>query len=187
MRRILWFAGLALALFTVLIGFETLQSDEPVSMVDLVLEFTETALLVGAVVATAYFSVEAREFSRHRAGLMADLSRAQAEGDRWRATARQHINGLSQAIQRQFAEWKLSDGECDIAVLMLKGLSHKEIARLRDTSEATVRQQARAIYRKSNLSSRTALAAFFLEDLLAPSDDRPAAPPAKITLVDPSA
>jgi hypothetical protein len=36
----------------------------------------------------------------------------------------------------------------------------------RNTSEKTVRQQASAIYQKSNLSSRSELSAFFLEDLL---------------------
>lgn len=50
---------------------------------------------------------------------------------------------------------------------MLKGFSHKEIARIRSTSEATIRQQAAAIYQKSNLGGRAALSAFFLEDLLA--------------------
>jgi DNA-binding NarL/FixJ family response regulator len=35
-------------------------------------------------------------------------------------------------------------------------------------SETTVRQQARAIYRKAGLSGRHDLAAFFLEDLLGP-------------------
>ncbi|MCP5363623.1 MAG: response regulator transcription factor [Hyphomicrobiales bacterium] len=55
---------------------------------------------------------------------------------------------------------------------MLKGLTHKEIAVLRETSEATVRQHATAIYRKSGLSNRSQLTAFFLEDLLAPLGDR---------------
>jgi DNA-binding NarL/FixJ family response regulator len=56
--------------------------------------------------------------------------------------------------------------------LLLKGLSHKEIANLRSTSEATIRQQAASIYQKSSLSGRAALSAFFLEDLL----DQPVAP-----------
>jgi len=53
---------------------------------------------------------------------------------------------------------------------MLKGLSHKRIARDSDTSERTVRQHAVAIYRKSGLSGRAALAGFFLESLLLPED-----------------
>ena len=75
---------------------------------------------------------------------------------------------MASAIQRQFTKWGLSDAESDIAALMLKGLSHKEIANIRQSSEATVRQQARAIYVKSNLSNRAELSAFFLEDLFPP-------------------
>ena len=40
---------------------------------------------------------------------------------------------------------------------------------MRDASERTVRQQALAVYAKSGLGGRAELAAFFLEDLLAPS------------------
>jgi DNA-binding NarL/FixJ family response regulator len=53
-------------------------------------------------------------------------------------------------------------------LLLLKGLSHREIGELRRTSEATVRQQALAVYRKAGLRGRTELSAFFLEDLLLP-------------------
>jgi DNA-binding NarL/FixJ family response regulator len=55
-----------------------------------------------------------------------------------------------------------------VASLLLKGLSHKEIAEVRRVSEATARQQARAVYKKAGLSGRNELAAFFLEDLLLP-------------------
>jgi DNA-binding NarL/FixJ family response regulator len=53
-------------------------------------------------------------------------------------------------------------------MLILKGLSHKEVASLRGTSEATVRQQAQAIYHKSNLPGKTAFSAYFLEDVFSP-------------------
>ncbi len=43
---------------------------------------------------------------------------------------------------------------------------------MRESSERTVRQQARAIYGKANLSGRAALSAFFLEDLLLPAGQR---------------
>ena len=52
--------------------------------------------------------------------------------------------------------------------MLLKGFSHKEIAALRETSERTIREQARAVYRKAGLSGRASLSAFFLEDLLLP-------------------
>jgi len=75
-------------------------------------------------------------------------------------------------MDRQFDRWGLTPAEREVALLQLKGLRHKAIAELRNTSERTVRQQALAIYRKSGLSGRTDLAAFFLEDLLLPTDVR---------------
>ncbi len=55
---------------------------------------------------------------------------------------------------------------------MLKGLTHKEVAEVRATSETTIRQQALGVYRKAGLRNRSELAAFFLEDLLLPVAQR---------------
>ena len=82
------------------------------------------------------------------------------------------LQGLGAAIDRQFDRWALTPAEREVALLQLKGLRHKAIADLRNTSERTVRQQALAVYRKSGLNGRNDLAAFFLEDLLLPSDIR---------------
>ena len=73
---------------------------------------------------------------------------------------------LSEAVGIQFREWDLSTSEREIGLLLLKGLSIKEIAALRDTHEKTVRQQASAIYRKAGVPGRHAFAAWFMEDLL---------------------
>ena len=61
-----------------------------------------------------------------------------------------------------------TSAEREVSLFLLKGLSTKEIAAARRTSDQTVRQQARAIYAKAGLSGRAELAAFFLEDLLLP-------------------
>lgn len=79
---------------------------------------------------------------------------------------RPHIEALASAVQQQFRLWSLSEAEHDIGFLLLKGLSFKEIAIIRRTNEGTVRQQATSLYRKSELEGRTALAAYFFEDLL---------------------
>lgn len=71
-------------------------------------------------------------------------------------------------IQKQFEQWKLSPGEQEIALALIKGLSFKEVAQLRDTREKTVRQQAASVYRKAGLSGRHELAGWFFEDLLSP-------------------
>lgn len=169
MKRTAIYSGLALALFLALVGMETIKSDEPFSLLEFSSDLFEMALLAMAVVATSYFSQEMREVRGERDSLIGKLSAARAEGEKWRSTARVHVRGLGSAIRQQFADWRLTAGESEIALLMLKGLSHKEIAEVRHSSAATVRQQAVAIYGKSGLSSRAELAAYFLEDLF-PSD-----------------
>lgn len=91
-----------------------------------------------------------------------------AEADRWRAQAATYLTGLSQEIDRQLETWKLTASEKEVAFLLLKGLSLKEIATARNTTEKTARAQSTAIYEKSGLAGRSELSAFFLEDLLAP-------------------
>ena len=73
---------------------------------------------------------------------------------------------LGNVVSRQFAEWALTDSEAEIGWLLLKGLSLKEIAMVRNTQEKTVRQQASSIYRKSGVSGRHAFSAWFIEDIL---------------------
>lgn len=87
---------------------------------------------------------------------------------RWKVESQKYIQGLSSAIDAQLARWSLSPSEKDVALLLLKGLSLKEIAQLRNTAEKTVRAQSVTIYSKSGLAGRSELAAFFLEDLLVP-------------------
>jgi len=96
------------------------------------------------------------------------LKATEAEAARWRAEAADILAGLGSAIDQQFERWSLSPAEKEVALLLLKGLSHKELAGVRSVTEATARQQARAVYKKAGLSGRNDLAAFFLEDLLLP-------------------
>ena len=71
-----------------------------------------------------------------------------------------------EVIKWQFGEWNLSHSEKEVALLILKGLSIKDIADARSTKEKTVRSQASSIYDKSNLGGRHELSAWFLEELL---------------------
>ena len=104
--------------------------------------------------------------------LKTDLARVSAAAEAWKSEAGRFVKGLSDAIDSQFTRWNLSKAEKEIALLLLKGLSHKEIATSRETSERTARQQALAVYEKSGLAGRAELAAFFLEDLFAPSQKK---------------
>ena len=103
--------------------------------------------------------------------LRSDLSRSRAEAERWRGEAEQALRGLGEAIDRQFTRWALTPAEREVALLLLKGLSLKHVAEVRGTSERTVRDQARAVYKKAELSGRSELSAFFLEDLLLPTPE----------------
>jgi DNA-binding NarL/FixJ family response regulator len=105
---------------------------------------------------------------KSRLALIRDLDVARIQGRQWRNETRTLLKGLGEAIDRQFSAWKLTEAERDVGLLILKGLSLKEIAAARVTSERTIRAQARSIYAKAGLSGRAALSAFFLEDLLAP-------------------
>ena len=73
---------------------------------------------------------------------------------------------MSEIMRQQFKSWQLTGGEQEVAILLLKGLSFKEIAGVRETHEKTVRQQASAIYKKAGVSGRHAFAAWFIEDFL---------------------
>lgn len=110
----------------------------------------------------------ARAVQKEALALAEQLEATRAEANRWRSEARDLMNGLAAALDQQFDRWALSPAEKETALLLLKGLSHKEIANVRSVSDATARQQARAVYKKGGLSGRHDLAAFFLEDLMLP-------------------
>jgi DNA-binding CsgD family transcriptional regulator len=94
----------------------------------------------------------------------------EAEREHWRARATRLLHGLGVEMDAQFDRWSLTPAERQVALLILKGLGHKEVAAVLDRSERTVRQHAVSVYRKSGLAGRAELAAFFLEDLLLPMD-----------------
>jgi DNA-binding CsgD family transcriptional regulator len=110
----------------------------------------------------------ARAVQREALQLAGQLEVTRAEANRWRSEARDLMEGLGAALDHQFERWNLSPAEKEVALLLLKGLSHKDVAEVRSVTEATARQQARAVYKKGGLSGRHDLAAFFLEDLMLP-------------------
>jgi len=128
----------------------------------------EMAAAVLALVGVAFFVRHAWEMHGIADHLERDLRASEADADRWRTEAQKALDGLGAAIDREFQKWSLTDAERSVALMLLKGMSHREIATQRGTNEGTVRQQALAIYRKSGLGGRSGLAAFFLEGLVLP-------------------
>jgi DNA-binding CsgD family transcriptional regulator len=173
-RRTKWML-VATVLFATMFIVEQLRSADQFDIWNFLFDLFEMGLLIGAVAMIGFVSAETRDIRIERLELLDDLETARREGGRWRAAARAHVSGLGEAIIAQFRLWGLTEAEADVAWLMLKGLVHKEIAALRQCSEATVRQHATAVYRKSALTSRSQLTAFFLEDLLTPDTSAQAA------------
>lgn len=75
-------------------------------------------------------------------------------------------NAFREVVEWQLNEWQLTPSEKEIALLLLKGLSVKEIADIRSVQEKTVRNQLSVVYEKSGLAGRHVFSAWFFEDLL---------------------
>jgi DNA-binding CsgD family transcriptional regulator len=144
--------------------------------------FIEVALFVAAATGAVVLWWQLVRARTANVALHAHLDQARADLERFRAESQDVMRGLGEVIDRQFERWQLSPAEREVALLLLKGLSHKDVAEVRRTSERTVRQQSLAVYRKGGLAGRAELAAFFLEDLLLPAQaaDSAAGSPARL-------
>jgi DNA-binding CsgD family transcriptional regulator len=136
-------------------------------MVHLGLEGTLLLLSLGGIV---YLWSGWVRTNRSLSRSVAATRKLAAERDLWRQRAEKQLQGLGEEIDAQLRRWSLTPAEREVSLLLLKGYGHKEIAVLLDRSERTIRQHAVAVYRKSNLSGRAELSAFFLEDLLLPGE-----------------
>jgi DNA-binding CsgD family transcriptional regulator len=88
-----------------------------------------------------------------------------------------HLSGaFAELLDERFGEWGLTRSERDVAWFTIKGLSIAEIAKLRGTSDGTVKAHSNAIYRKAGVNGRTQLLSLFIEDLI--GDQPPPAEPA---------
>lgn len=154
-----------------LITLEILEEPD-MTLSEILWELVEPTLIVMTAAGVIYLMNRMNRQHKEQLTLIRDLEVARAEGAEWRADMRELLKGLGSAIDAQFDRWSLTPAEREVAMLLLKGLSHREIGSLRGASEATVRQQARSVYSKAELSGRAALSAFFLEDLLLPVEQR---------------
>ena len=166
-RTRLWAIVAVVAGIALFLGIELVE--EPAATpLELLLELLKVAPVVITSVGVALLFRVTRQQRDEHLQVIRDLEVARLQGQRWRSESRTLLNGLGEAIDAQFTRWNLTDAEREVALLLLKGLSTKEIAAVRAGSERTVREHARAIYSKAGLTGRAALSAFFLEDLLAP-------------------
>ncbi len=176
-KLVLMIVFLALVIFG-LSAFDLLREPVFPPWGEVIPDVIEKLVLVGAMAAVAWTVHGLIELRHDHEALGNNIARSAAHGDAWRVQRRREIEALGQAIEDQFKQWHLTTAEIDVAGLMLKGMSLKEIALARDTSEATIRQQAQSIYRKSGLSGRAELSAYFLESLFETADDTARGKPA---------
>ncbi|MEZ4321616.1 MAG: helix-turn-helix transcriptional regulator [Myxococcota bacterium] len=139
--------------------------------------FTLIALLVGAdLLSDAGAGAGLFHLSAEGAGTLVAIAGAvwsfrrflteQGTAREWRARAEELLASAGTSVDAQLAKWDLTPAEAEVALLLLKGLSFKEIGAVRDTSERTARDQARSVYKKAGVAGRAEFSAWFIEDLL---------------------
>jgi DNA-binding CsgD family transcriptional regulator len=128
----------------------------------------EVGLILAGVAGAVWLWSNWRRAERSAGALRRSLEERQRERDAWRERASQSLRGLGEAVADQFARWGLTPAEREVAFLLLKGLSHKEIATATGRSERTVRQHGVNAYQKAGVSGRAELAAYFFGDLELP-------------------
>ena len=126
----------------------------------------EGVIVLISAVAVVYLIIEMRSRTRELATLANTLSGADQQLANITKEMKSARRQYSEVIHQQFDTWKLTGGEQQVGLLLLKGLSFKEIAAVRSTQEKTVRQQASTIYGKSGVDGRHAFSAWFLEDFM---------------------
>jgi DNA-binding CsgD family transcriptional regulator len=98
----------------------------------------------------------------------AELIQSNTQRDEFRRKSHRFSHDFATVVEEQFKAWDLTESEKEIAILLIQGMSMKEIADDRQSKESTVRQQSASIYRKSHLDGRQQLSSYFLEDLFSP-------------------
>lgn len=161
-RRLMYFcfALLVFSLSAIEISIEFLQGQSIVDMVDDLAMFLISGLVVGL------FIVDYRHQQQALKNLQGQLENARGQLEALDASSSELATQYRQVMQKQFDKWKLTQSEQNVVLGLLKGLSFREIAELRDTREKTVRQQAASVYRKAGVAGRHELAAWFFEDML---------------------
>ncbi len=163
MRKEYLFIGLLL-----LIGIASLfdvisDYSQHASWSHLIMEFCLILLSLAGII---YLLIEIFRHKHHNQLLEGQLKESEKDLLKTRSQLKKVGQEYRQVIHDQLRFWQLSDSEREVAMLLLKGLSFKEIAEVRETQEKTVRQQASSLYKKAGLTGRHEFSAYFFEDLL---------------------
>ena len=165
-------ALLALALASIMVGgVIDLLMDQPADWFSFHVVF-ESLMIAGAALMATTLWLGWSHAEQSLTELRQLLDARKDERDAWRESAHSALKGLGEAVNRQFHAWGLTPAEREVALLLLKGYSHKQVAQATGRNQRTARQHASAVYQKAGLAGRAELAAYFLEDLMLPESDR---------------
>jgi DNA-binding CsgD family transcriptional regulator len=159
------YALLALGGGAGLTALDTLLTDDTPIFAEFAFDSLEKTLQFALVAVIAEIAVRQDRLRRDQAAIAAEMGRVADLGEIWMSANRAYADGFGATVMAQLEDWGLTHAERDVALMLLKGLSLRDIASLRGASEATTRQHASSVYRKSGLSGRTEFAAYFLETL----------------------
>jgi DNA-binding NarL/FixJ family response regulator len=144
------------------IASEIVAGESLLEMSDDILMFVISGLIVGLF--SYDYLIQRRELNQ----LQGQLDSARGQLVLVDSNSQKLASQYREIMQRQFDAWALTSSEQDVVLALLKGLSFREVAELRDTREKTVRQQATSVYKKAGVAGRHELAAWFFEDMLEP-------------------
>ena len=98
--------------------------------------------------------------------------KAREHSERAELAIRTASGAFNEVVEEHFSNWRLTPAEKEVAWLSIKGFSTAEIAKIRKTSEGTVKAQGNGIYRKAEVTGRTQLLSVLVEDLLINADQK---------------
>jgi len=126
----------------------------------------EGILVLLTILGSIYLGFDLIRSSRQVKALRSKLVKADKQINNMSSQMHAARQEYSLTIAAQFTAWGFTKSEQQVALLLLKGLSFKEIAEVRLTKEKTVRQQASTIYSKAQVDGRHTLCAWFMEDFI---------------------
>ena len=129
-RSRFWAIAAVAAGVALFIGLELIEEPD-LTPAQLLLELLSiTPVVMTSVGVAILFRLTRRQRDDHLQ-VLHDLEIARVQGHRWRSESRSLLNGLGTAINEQFSRWNLTDAEREVALLLLKGPSTKEITAVR--------------------------------------------------------
>jgi DNA-binding NarL/FixJ family response regulator len=132
----------------------------------------EVGFVVFALLSGSYMWISFRKSQKELKEANREIHEHKEELKEWARKHEDLVSHFREEVIRQLKNWKLSNAEIHVALLLLRGYSHRQVSAMLSKSERTVRNQSIEIYRKMGMTGRNELAAYFLEELLGSEEDQ---------------